>query len=47
MTASTSGAERGRPRLGVLLGTERFSSRHSWSELTTLMPGALQAMVAS
>ena len=27
----------------VILGTERFSSRHSWSELTALMPGGLQA----
>ena len=29
----------------MLLGTERFSSRHSWSELTALMPGALEATV--
>ena len=29
----------------VLLGTERFSSRHSWSELTALMPGLLHATV--
>jgi len=31
--------------LRVLIGTERFSSKHSWSELTALMPGALQATV--
>jgi hypothetical protein len=29
----------------VLLGTERFSSRHSWSELTAQIPGGLQATV--
>jgi phosphoglycerate dehydrogenase-like enzyme len=29
----------------VLFGTERFSSRHSWSEITALMPGLLQAAV--
>jgi hypothetical protein len=29
----------------VLFGTERFSSRHSWSELIALLPGALQAAV--
>jgi phosphoglycerate dehydrogenase-like enzyme len=29
----------------VLLGTERFSSQHSWSELSALMPGTLQATV--
>jgi phosphoglycerate dehydrogenase-like enzyme len=33
------------PKVRVLLGTERFSSQHSWSELTALMPGALQPMV--
>jgi hypothetical protein len=34
------------PNVRVLLGTERFSSKHSWSELTTLMPRALQTTVA-
>jgi phosphoglycerate dehydrogenase-like enzyme len=34
------------PKVRVLLGTERFSSKHSWSELTALMPRALQAAVA-
>ena len=29
----------------VLLGTERFSSRHSWSELAALIPAALSAAV--
>ena len=29
----------------MLFGTERFSSQHSWSELTALMPGALEATV--
>ncbi len=35
-------ADSGVPKVRVLVGTERFSSRHSWSELTTLMPSALQ-----
>jgi phosphoglycerate dehydrogenase-like enzyme len=39
------GADRGVPKVRVLLGTERFSSKHNWSELTTLMPGALPATV--
>jgi phosphoglycerate dehydrogenase-like enzyme len=45
MTSATTGADRGIPQLRVLLGTEQFSSQHSWSELTALMPGALQATV--
>jgi lactate dehydrogenase-like 2-hydroxyacid dehydrogenase len=45
MTRATTGADRGVPKVRVLLGTERFSSQHSWSELTALMPGALQATV--
>ncbi|MGA8339364.1 MAG: NAD(P)-dependent oxidoreductase [Solirubrobacteraceae bacterium] len=44
MTADT-GADPGVRQARVLLGTERFSSRHGWSELTALMPGALQATV--
>ena len=32
-------------KLRVLLGTERFSSRHSWSELTALLATTLQATV--
>jgi phosphoglycerate dehydrogenase-like enzyme len=38
MTRATKG-------LRVLIGTERFSSKHGWSELTALMPSALQATV--
>jgi phosphoglycerate dehydrogenase-like enzyme len=45
MTGATTGADRGSQKVHVLLGTERFSSRHSWSELTALMPDALQATV--
>ena len=45
MTGTTTGADRGAPKVRVLFGTERFSSQHSWSELTALMPGALQATV--
>ena len=45
MTGTTAEADRGTPKVRVLLGTERFSSQHSWSELTALMPGALQAIV--
>jgi phosphoglycerate dehydrogenase-like enzyme len=45
MTGATTGADRGAPKVRVLLGTERFSSKHSWSELTALMPGALPATV--
>jgi phosphoglycerate dehydrogenase-like enzyme len=33
------------PKVPVLIGTERFSSQHSWSELPALTPGALQATV--
>ena len=43
--SSVSTADRGMPTVRVLLGTERFSSRHDWSELAALMPGALQAAV--
>jgi len=45
MTGATTGADRGSQKVHVLLGTERFSSRHSWSELSALMPGALRATV--
>jgi phosphoglycerate dehydrogenase-like enzyme len=45
MTPTTTGTDRGVPQVRVLLGTERFSSQHSWSELTALMAGALQASV--
>jgi phosphoglycerate dehydrogenase-like enzyme len=45
MTGATTGAARGVPKLRLLFGTERFSSRHSWSELTALMPDGLQATV--
>jgi len=45
MTGATTGADRGVPKVRVLFGTERFSSRHSWRELAALMPGALQASV--
>ena len=38
MTGATTGADRGVPKVRVLFGTERFSSQHSWSELTALMP---------
>jgi len=44
MTGAT-GTDPGLPKVRVLLGTERFSSQHSWSDLTALMPGALQATV--
>jgi phosphoglycerate dehydrogenase-like enzyme len=44
MTADTGADQRVR-KVRVLLGTERFSSRHSWSELTALMPGELEATV--
>jgi phosphoglycerate dehydrogenase-like enzyme len=44
MTAD-NGAERGVRNVHVLLGAERFSSRHSWSELAALMPAALSAAV--
>ena len=44
MTGDT-GSDRDVPKLRVLFGTERFSSRHSWSELGDLMSGALQAAV--
>jgi hypothetical protein len=40
-----SAAHRGVRNVRVLLGTERFSSQHSWSELTALMPGGLQGAV--
>ena len=45
MTGTTAAVDRGVPELRVLFGTERFSSQHSWSELTALMPGALGATV--
>ena len=45
MTGATTGADRGVPRVRVLFGTERFSSQHSWSELTALMSGVLQVTV--
>jgi phosphoglycerate dehydrogenase-like enzyme len=45
MTAPSTGAGRGVPSVRVLFGTERFSSAHTWSELTALMPGALKATV--
>jgi phosphoglycerate dehydrogenase-like enzyme len=45
MTGTTTRADRGMPTVRVLLGTERFSSRHGWRELTALMPGALQATI--
>ena len=45
MTVVTTRPDRGARTLRVLLGTERFSSRHSWSELTPLMPRGLQATV--
>ena len=45
MTGTTTGIDRGVPKVRVLFGTERFSSQHSWSELTALMPGALRATV--
>ena len=37
MTGDT-GAACGVPKIRVLFGTERFSSQHSWSELTALIP---------
>src|ERR1700736_2211415 len=45
MTGATTRAARGVPKVRVLFGTERFSSQHSWSELTALLSGALQATV--
>ena len=45
MTGATTGPDRGMPRVRVLFGTEQFSSRHGWSELTALMPGELRATV--
>jgi phosphoglycerate dehydrogenase-like enzyme len=45
MTKASTGADREVPKVRVLFGAERFSSRHSWNELTALMPGALQAAV--
>jgi hypothetical protein len=45
MTGAITGADRGVPKVRVLFGTERFSSQHGWSELTALMPSALQATV--
>jgi hypothetical protein len=44
MTGAT-GADRVVPKVRVLFGTERFSSAHSWIELTALMAGALPATV--
>jgi hypothetical protein len=46
MTGIATRADRGDKTVRVLLGTERFSSKHRWSELTALMPGGLQATVA-
>jgi hypothetical protein len=45
MTRATTGADRRVPKVRVLFGTERFSSQHSWVELTAVMPAALQATV--
>jgi phosphoglycerate dehydrogenase-like enzyme len=45
MTVATARPGRGGQTVRVLLGTERFSSKRSWSELTALMPGALQSTV--
>src|SRR5260370_25004963 len=45
MTRIATRANRGAQKVYVLLGTERFSSKHSWSELSALMPGPLQATV--
>ena len=45
MTRTTTGTDHGVSQVRVLLGTERFLSQHSWSELTALMPGALRATV--
>ena len=45
MTGATTRRDRGDQTMSVLLGTERFSSRHSWSELTALIPGGPQASV--
>ncbi len=45
MTGPPPRADRGVPEMRVLFGTERFSSQHSWSELTALMPAALPATV--
>jgi len=47
MTGATSGADRGVPKVRVLFGTERFSSQHSWSELTAVMPAALRQLPES
>ena len=44
MTADTEAHRRVR-NVRVLLGAERFSSQHSWSELTAMMPRALEATV--
>jgi hypothetical protein len=45
MTRASTEADRGVPKMRVLFGTERFSSQHSWSELTAPMPDALQDTV--
>ena len=45
MLQAATRANRGVTKVRVLLGTERFSSQHSWSELIALMPGALGATV--
>ena len=45
MTDADTEADGGVPKLRVLLGTERFSSDHGWSELAGLMPDALQATI--
>jgi phosphoglycerate dehydrogenase-like enzyme len=45
MTGTTTGADDGPLKMRVLFGTERFSSQHSWGELTGLLPGSLRAVV--
>jgi phosphoglycerate dehydrogenase-like enzyme len=45
MTRATTEADRGVPKVRLLFGTERFSSRHSWSELSALIPSTLEATV--
>ncbi len=44
MTGDTE-PDRGVPKVRILFGTERFSSQHSWSELTALIPAGLEATV--
>jgi phosphoglycerate dehydrogenase-like enzyme len=45
MTRASTGADRGLPEVHVLFGTERFSSEHSWLEVTAPMVATLQAEV--